>query len=100
MIVTLRNIKELGLPLDNTGAILERGSSGKILKQLERKYGYKSSIFCNRDLESGYYAYRNAAYYYISEEDMNKWFVNYEIYVRSSISYKFWICVYKIKKKL
>ena len=35
--VTLRNIYELELPLDNTSKILERGTSKQVLKELEKK---------------------------------------------------------------
>ena len=98
IIVTLRNIEELGLPLDNTSKILERGTSGKVLKNLEKKYGQKTYHMCYKFPIYGYHIYANAAYAYIPKEDKQKWVTNYEIYVRSSFVYKFWIWFYKIEK--
>jgi len=98
--VTIRSIEQLELPLDTTSKILERGTSKKVLKELEEKYGVKTCNICSKSPQFGYSIYANAAYNYISEQDKNKWVTNYEVYVRSSFLYKFMIWLYKCKTKL
>jgi len=100
IIVTLRNIEGLELPLDNSSMIMERGTSKKVLKELEKKYNLKSHHLCFKSPHFGYNIYANAAYYYIPEEDKQKWVTNYEVYVRSSFIYKYWIVFYKVSKYL
>lgn len=99
IIVTLRNIEQLELPLNNTSKIVKRGNSGKILKSLQKKYGLKSHLICSKSKSFGYNIYANAAYHYIPEETKKTWVTNYEIYVRSSFVYKFWIFFNKITKR-
>lgn len=92
--VTLKNIKDFDLPLDSTDKILERGTSKQVLKQLEKKYGKKSNYMCSKIYDT-YEMFANAVHYYIPIEDRKKWITNYEVYIRSSFQYKFWILVYK-----
>ena len=98
--VTRRSVDELGLPLDSTSKILERGTSKEVLQKLEKKYGFKSHIICSKSPQFGYIIYKNPEYKNIPEPDKNKWIVNYEVYVRSSFEYKFMIWLYKVKTKM
>lgn len=102
--VTLGNIRDFDLPLDTNEKVMERGESKKILKRLEKQYSLKSHYVCrmmdNDDDGYTYELYANAANTYVPIEEKRKWVVNYEIYVRSSIVYKFWIICYKIVQVL
>lgn len=93
--VTLRNINELELPLNNSSMIMERGTSKQVLKELEKKYNLKSDYICSKDPDWGYEIYANAAWHYIPEEDKQKWVTNYEIFVRSSLLYRFLVWLEK-----
>lgn len=93
--VTLKNIEDFDLTLDNTDKILARGTSKEVLKRLEKKYGKKSNHMCSKIFDT-YEMFANKEYYYISIEDKYKWITNYEVYIRSSFQYKFWIVVYKL----
>lgn len=93
--VTLKNIEAFELPLENFSKVLKRGTSKEVLERLEKKYGKKSCDICYKDPDFGYTIYANAVFNYIPEEDKNKWVTNYEVYVRSSFTYKFWIMLYR-----
>lgn len=93
IMVTVRNIEELELTLDNSSMIMERGTSKEVLKELEKKYNLKTKHLCCKDPHFGYNIYANAAWQYIPEEDKQKWVTNYEVYVRSSLLYKFLVWI-------
>ena len=93
--VSLDNIKDFGLPLDTTEKITKRGESGRILKKLEKKYNVKSSCECSMGNRT-YMFYEDVSNNYIPCETRKMWIDNYEIYVRSSVQYKFWIVMHKL----
>ena len=62
--VSLANIRDFGLPLDNTSKIVKRGNSKRILKKLEKKYGLKSHVVC-RKMFGTYEFYCNVANNYV-----------------------------------
>lgn len=95
--VSLENIQGFNLPLDTTEKIAKRGKSKRILKKLEKKYHLKSHHVC-RKFHGTYILYANVAYFYVLKEEKEKWIHNYEIYIRSSVVYKFWIAFYKACK--
>ncbi len=92
--VTLKNIENFGLPLDNTDKVLARGTSKEVLKRLEKNHKAKTHEICSKSSSSGYVIYEDSRYNYITPEDKHRWLTNYEVYVRSSFTYKFWIAVY------
>ncbi len=95
--VSLANIRDFELPLDNTSKIVKRGNSKRILKELEKKYGLKSHIVC-RKMFGTYEFYFNALNNYVPKETKEQWIQNYRIYVASSFNYKVWIVFYKLCK--
>jgi len=92
--VTLKNIENFGLPLDNTDKVLARGTSKEVLKRLEKSHKAKTHEICSKSLSSEYIIYEDSRYKNITPEDKHMWLTNYEVYVRSSFTYKFWIAVY------
>ena len=97
--VTLKNIQDYDLPLENYSKVFPRGMSKKVLEQLEKKYNRKTDQLCRKVGKFNYEIYVNVEYWDISDKDKDSWVVNYEVYIRSSFIYKFWIFVYKIKNK-
>lgn len=95
--VSLENIQTFDLPLDTTEKITKRGESKRILKELEKKYGLKSHYECRKN-QGKYMLYANPSNYYVLKEDKEAWIKNYEIYVRSSVEYRFWVAVHKLCK--
>ena len=92
--VTLRNITDMGLPLNNGSKIMDDGAtSEQVIKQLEKKYHLKTYKLCYKSCGQRYVIYTNPAYRLIDPKDKFKWVTNYEIYVRSSFQYKLWILV-------
>lgn len=100
--VRLQDIIMYGLPLDNFSKVMPRGCSKHVLKELEKKYSYKTNEVCEKYSipKSSIMIYENVIYHNISEEDKDMWVVNYEVFMRSSIVYKFWIWFYRIKRKI
>ena len=98
--VTIRNIIEYGLPLDSDYKVMSRGCSKEVLKSLEKKYKCKTEDVCRRSgfAPSAFQIYENVIYNHIPEKDKDKWIVNYEVYIRSSFAYKYWIFVRKFNK--
>lgn len=92
--VTLKNIEDFDLPLDNTNKVLERGTSEEVLNRLEKKYKAKTHEICSKSKSSNYVIYEDSKYNYIKPADKHMWITNYEVYIRSSFTYKFWILVY------
>lgn len=92
--VTLKNIEDFDLPLDNTDKVLERGTSKEVLKRLEKSHKAKTHEICSKSSSSKYVIYEDPRYKHIAPEDKHRWLTNYEVYVRSSFTYKFWIAVY------
>lgn len=92
--VTLKSIEDFDLPLDNTNKVLARGTSKEILKRLEKSHKAKTHEICSKSPSSEYAIYEDSRYNYITSEDKHRWLTNYEVYIRSSITYKFWIAVY------
>ena len=95
--VSLENIQDFGLRVDNTSEIVKRGNSKGILKKLEKKYGLKSHFVCKK-MFGTYEFYCNVANNYVPKETKEQWIQNYRIYVASSLKYKFWIVFYKLCK--
>lgn len=96
--VTLANIRDLELPVNSTDMIGKMGNSKRILKQLQKKYSLKSHLVC-RKVHGEYILISNPANFYVPSEEKQKWIENYKVYVRASLSYKFWILLYKIRSK-
>lgn len=94
--VTLKNIMDFELPLDNHSKVIERGTSEEILRRLEKKHNVKTFRACSKGKNSEYEIYENEAFKYIPEQDKNMWLTNYEVYIRSSFKYKLWIAIYKL----
>lgn len=92
--ITFKNIKDFDLPLNNTDKVLARGTSKEILKRLEKNHKAKTHEICSKTSSSEYVIYEDSRYNYITQEDKHRWLTNYEVYVRSSFTYKFWIAVY------
>lgn len=80
--VSLGNINDFELPLDNFHKITRKGNSKRVLKRLEKKYGLKSHFVC-RKMFGTYELYANSANFYVPEEIKEKWIENYKIYVAS-----------------
>lgn len=97
--VSLGNIQDFGLPLDTTEKIIKRGESGRILRKLEKQYNVKSTYECRKGNQT-YMFYEDVSNNYIPHKVRKMWIDNYEIYVRSSIQYKFWILTYKVQNFL
>lgn len=99
--VKLYDILMYGLPLDNYSKVMMRGCSRKVLKELEKKYSYKTNDVCLKTglSQHNVMIYENVIYHDIDEKDKDKWVVNYEVYMRSSFVYKFWIFVRKVNRK-
>lgn len=92
--VTLKNIEDFDLPLDSTSKVLARGTSKEVLKRLEKIHKAKTHEICLKSSSSKYIIYEDPRYRNITPEDKHRWVTNYEVYVRSSFTYKFWIAVY------
>ncbi len=101
VIVTLKDIKNLDLPLNTSSKILlmenrqiQRSQARKTLKKFEQKYGQKTRQLMSK-FEDSYCVYVNSAYAYIPYEVKSQWLTYYEIYVRSSAEYKILIWLNK-----
>lgn len=92
--VTLKNIEDFDLPLNSTSKVLARGTSKEVLKRLEKIHKAKTHEICLKSSSSKYIIYEDPRYRNITPEDKHRWLTNYEVYVRSSFTYKFWIAVY------
>lgn len=92
--ITFKNIEDFDLPLDNTNKVLARGTSKEVLKRLEKSHKAKTHEICSKSPSSKYVIYEDPRYKHIAPEDKHRWLTNYEVYVRSSFTYKFWIAVY------
>ncbi len=92
--VTLKNIEAFDLPLDSASKVLARGTSKEVLKRLEKIHKAKTHEICLKSSSSKYIIYEDPRYRHITPEDKHRWLTNYEVYVRSSLAYKFWIAVY------
>ena len=97
--VTLENINDFNLPLCTYEKVTKRGDAKRVLKKLEKKYNLKTNYVCVR-YYSTFILYANVSYKYVPKEEKNKWISNFEIYIRSSFIYKFWIWFYRLKNKL
>lgn len=97
--VTLQDILNFNLPLyDNTEVLPRRNYTSKeILKNLEKKYHIRTNDVCTRYNE--YCKFKIFQNPYISEDDKYRWITNYEVIVRSSLTYKFWIFYYTVIKR-
>ena len=71
--VTLKNIENFGLPLDNTDKVLARGTSKEVLKRLEKNHKAKTHEICSKSSSSGYVIYEDSRYNYITPEDKHRW---------------------------
>lgn len=97
--VTLDNINDFNLPLYTYEKVTKRGDAKRVLKELEKKYNLKTKYECVRYYNT-FTLYANASNNYVPEEDKDKWISNFEIYIKSSFVYKFWIWFYRLKNKL
>jgi len=95
--VDLQRISDFDLPLDTMESVVKRGESKRILKRLEKEYNLKSYYVCAK-ISDIYELYANVTYYYVPKYEKESWIENYEIFIRSSIVYKYWILFYKLCK--
>ncbi len=71
--VTLKNIEDFDLPLDNTNKVLARGTSKEVLKRLEKSHKAKTHEICSKSLSSEYIIYEDSRYKNITPEDKHMW---------------------------
>jgi len=99
MMITLRMIRELGLPIQRNKVLDEKFymvSTG-VLTELEEKYNLSSKKCFKKDDGKVFNIEKNP---FINEKDKNLWLVNYEVALRSSKKYRFyvWLCSHGIVK--
>lgn len=96
--VTIKNIIDYGLPLDDDRKVMTRGCSEEILKELERKYSCSTNDVCKK-VRNEFVIYNDVRYNNIPDCDKDLWVVNFEVYIRSSSTYKFYIMKRRINRK-
>ena len=96
--VTIQNIIDYGLPLDNDRKVMTRGCSEEVLKNLEEKYSCSTNDICKK-VGNKFVIYDDVRYDYIPDSDKDLWIVNFEVYIRSSSTYRYYILRRNVNKK-
>lgn len=88
--ITLRMVREFGLPIERRKILDYRlqSMSNKMLSELEEKYHLSSKKAFSKTDGKRFNIERNP---FVNQDDKNLWIVNYEVAIRSSKKYRFFV---------